>query len=211
MRHLLFLALIPAAAAAQVSFGTAALIDDGWAFSLGDNANAKQAAFDDHAWRRVELPHDWSIEETPTEKLGSCTGYLPGGIGWYRKTVNISTRKGGEKVFLYFEGVYNRSEVYFNGHLLGKRPNGFVSFVYDATPFVKFDGENTIAVRVDHHLSADSRWYTGSGINRNVFLIRSGFQHIAPFGVFVQPEVGKGEGARLRIATELQNETDQPT
>jgi len=211
MRHLLFLALIPAAAAAQVSFGTAALIDDGWAFSLGDNANAKQAAFDDNAWRRVELPHDWSIEGTPTDKLASCTGYLPGGIGWYRKTVNISTRKGGEKVFLYFEGVYNRSEVYFNGHLLGKRPNGFVSFVYDATPFVKFDGENTIAVRVDHHLSADSRWYTGSGINRNVFLIRSGFQHIAPFGVFVQPEVGKGEGARLRIATELQNETDQPT
>jgi hypothetical protein len=210
MRHLFLLALLPVAAAAQVSFGTASLMDDHWAFSLGDNAKADQTEFNDHTWRRVDLPHDWSIEAAPSEKLASCTGYLPGGIGWYRKTLNIPTQVGGEKVFLYFEGIYNRSDVYINGHLLGKRPNGFVSFVYDATPFVKFDGENTVAVRVDHHLSADSRWYTGSGINRNVFLIRSGFQHIAPFGVFVQAELGQGEDAHLRIATELQNEADKP-
>ena len=212
MRFLLLPALIPVAAAAQVSFGTAALIDDQWAFALRDDPKNAEASLDDQAWRRVDLPHDWSIEATPSPKLASCTGYLPGGIGWYRKTLRVPTRPGGEKVFLYFEGVYNRSEVYFNGHLLGKRPNGFVSFVYDATPFVKFDADNTVAVRVDHHLSADSRWYTGSGINRNVFLIRCGLQHIAPFGVFVraQPERDEGAGARIWVATELQNESNEP-
>ena len=99
--------------------------------------------------------------------LASCTGFLPGGIGWYRKTIDIPADKQGEKVYLYFEGVYNRSEVFLNGESLGKRPNGYISFMYDATPHIKYGEENVIAVRVDHSQSADSRWYTGSGIYRD--------------------------------------------
>ncbi len=200
------LALLPLVSSAQVSFGSATLVNDGWKFSLSDNPAAKDARFDDHTWQQVDLPHDWSVKSKPSEKLASATGYLPGGIGWYRKTLTIPAVEGGEKVFLYFEGVYNHSEVYFNGTLLGKRPNGFVSFLYDATPYVRLGEENTLAVRVDHSRSADSRWYTGSGINRNVYLVRANPVHFARWGVFVQPEL-QGAAARVRVGTELQNET----
>lgn len=154
---------------AQVSFGTPQLFNDGWEFSL-DNAD----------WKHVALPHDWSIEGTPSPDLASCTGYLPGGVGQYRKTFTISDSKS--KHYIYFEGVYNRSEVYLNGHLLGKRPNGYISFMYDMTPYLT-TGKNELLVRVDHSKYADSRWYSGSGIYRNVWLIASGDTHFSQWGV----------------------------
>ncbi|HYD85599.1 MAG TPA: glycoside hydrolase family 2 TIM barrel-domain containing protein, partial [Opitutus sp.] len=194
--------------AAPLSFGSATSLDDTWAFSLHDDPTAKDPAFDDRAWERVTVPHDWSVKAPLSPELASCTGYLPGGVGWYRRKIFIPA-KGGEKVFLYFEGVYNRSEVYINGHLLGKRPNGYVSFYYDATPRVKFDEENTIAVRVDHSRSADSRWYTGSGIYRHVFMIRSGPVHLAPWGVFIRSRDADATSATLDVDAELQNESTE--
>jgi len=123
---------------AQVSFGKSEKINDGWQFKLGDEKNAQAPDFDASKWRTLDLPHDWSVEGTLSPSLASCTGYLPGGIGWYRKNLDVSADKKDGKVFIYFEGVYNYSEVFINGTPVGKRPNGYVSFMYDITPYVNF-------------------------------------------------------------------------
>lgn len=183
MRRLTFLSFFLLACLgmrAQVSFGDATLFDDDWLFSLSDDAQAKETSFDDSGWRRLDVPHDWSIEGQLSQDYASCTGYLPAGIGWYRKHFEISDLS--QKAYIYFEGVYNRSEVYLNGHLLGKRPNGYVSFLYDMTPYLK-KGGNVLAVRVDHSRIADSRWYTGSGIYRDVWLVRAPEVHLSQWGV----------------------------
>ena len=191
-------------ASSQVSFGDSKKINDSWKFNLQDTPDAQKLTYDDSKWQQVNVPHDWSVKGQLSPTLASCTGYLPGGIGWYRKSINIPQSKSGEKVYLYFEGVYNRSEVFINGHSLGKRPNGYISFAYDATPFVKYGGENTISVRVDHSQSADSRWYTGSGIYRNVWLVYANPVHIAQWGVYAYPEVNKGTGT-LNVEVEVEN------
>jgi beta-galactosidase len=171
---------------------------------LQDIPDVQNTTYNDSKWQSVNVPHDWSVEGRLSSTLASCTGFLPGGIGWYRKTLNVPQAKRGEKVYLYFEGVYNRSEVFINGHSLGKRPNGYISFAYDATPFVKYGEDNTVAIRVDHSLSADSRWYTGSGIYRNVWLVYSNPVHIAQWGVYVYPEVNKSTGI-LNVEVALEN------
>lgn len=173
---------------AQVSFGQPEKINSDWKFVLQDMENGQDVSLDDNKWQAVDLPHDWSIKQPLSPSLASATGYLPGGIGWYRKEINIPQEKHGEKVYLYFEGVYNRSEVFLNGQSLGKRLNGYVSFMYDATPFIKYGADNTIAVRVDHSQDADSRWYTGSGIYRDVWMIYADPVHIAQWGVYAYPE-----------------------
>jgi len=188
----------------QISFGDSKKINDNWKFNLKDVSDAKNTTLDDSKWQSVNVPHDWSVKGQLSPTLASCTGYLPGGIGWYRKSVNIPQSKTGEKVYLYFEGVYNRSEVFINGHSLGKRPNGYISFAYDATPYVKYGAENTISVRVDHSQSADSRWYTGSGIYRDVWLVYANPVHIAQWGVYAYPEVNKGTGI-LNVEVDVEN------
>ncbi|HEU5079129.1 MAG TPA: glycoside hydrolase family 2 TIM barrel-domain containing protein [Opitutaceae bacterium] len=196
---------------APLSFGTAESINRDWLFTLGEKPGAQEPKFDDHEWQQIDLPHDWSVKLPLSPELASCTGYLPGGIGWYRKKISIPSRPDGEKVYLYFEGVYNRSTVYLNGHLLGQRPNGYVSFYYDATPYVKFDQDNVLAVRVDHSRSADSRWYTGSGIYRDVYLVRANAVHLAPWSVFVQAHEidASAKSAQLSIVAQIQNDTKQ--
>lgn len=194
----------------QISFGDSKKINDSWKFTLEDASNAQNTTYDDAKWQSVNVPHDWSVEGRLSPTLASCQGYLPGGIGWYRKTLNIPQNKKGEKVYLYFEGVYNRSEVFINGHSLGKRPNGYISFAYDATPFVKYGEDNIIAVRVDHSKSADSRWYTGSGIYRNVWLVYSNPVHIAQWGVYTYPEVTNGTGT-LNVEVALENGSSAKT
>lgn len=191
---------------AQVSFGEPQKINNDWKFILEDVQNGQLVSLNDTKWQSLDLPHDWSVKGQLSPTLASATGYLPGGIGWYRKSLTIAPEKAGEQVYLYFEGVYNRSEVYVNGHLLGKRPNGYISFMYDITPYVDFGKENTIAVRVDHSQSADSRWYTGSGIYRNVWLVYSDPVHIAQWGVYAYPEKTKS-GYDLNIEIELENNT----
>ncbi len=190
----------------QVSFGKSTKINDTWKFILNDEQNAQMGSFDDSKWQEINLPHDWSVQGQLSPALASCTGFLPGGIGWYRKTIHIPQDKSGEKAYLYFEGVYNRSEVYINGKLLGKRPNGYISFLYDATPFIEYGKENTIAVRVDHSRSADSRWYTGSGIYRNVWLVYSGPVHIAQWGVYVFPKVATTQQGVLQVEVTVKND-----
>lgn len=173
-------ALLAMPALAQVSFGSAQLFNDAWLFTLSDDSLAVQSDYDDAKWRQLELPHDWSVEGRLSPTLASCTGYYPGGIGWYRKHFTIDT-KPSQKEYIYFEGVYNRSQVYLNGHLLGERPSGFASFLYDMTPYLK-EGDNVLSVRVDHSRYADSRWYTGSGIYRDVYLVTAPQNHLAQWG-----------------------------
>lgn len=178
---IILIALFSAATAkAQVSFGEPAKFNDGWLFRLADDSVFAQASYNDNRWRRLSLPHDWSIEGQLSPTLASCTGYLPGGTAWYRKHFEITD--DAPRHYIYFEGVYNRSEVYLNGHLLGKRPNGYISFMYDLTPYLK-EGDNVLSVRVDHSRYADSRWYTGSGIYRDVWLIAAPETHLAQWGV----------------------------
>jgi beta-galactosidase len=201
---LLILTLTWASGFSQISFGDAKKINDGWKFNLQDTPEAKNAAFDDAKWEGVDLPHDWSIKGQLSPTLASATGYLPGGIGWYRKTLNVPNAQKGQKVYLYFEGVYNRSEVFINGQSLGKRPNGYISFAYDATPYIKYGADNIISVKVDHSKSADSRWYTGSGIYRNVWVVYANPVHIAQWGVYAYPTVANGNGV-LNIEVEVEN------
>lgn len=165
---------------AQVSFGKAEKWNEDWLFSLSDDSLSASVSYDDGKWRRLDLPHDWSIEGQLSPSLASCTGYLPGGIGWYRKHFQLTD--DAARHYVYFEGVYNRSEVYLNGHLLGKRPNGYISFMYDMTPYLR-KGDNVLAVRVDHSRYADSRWYTGSGIYRDVWMIAAPEIHFAQWGL----------------------------
>lgn len=189
----------------QISFGQPEKINDNWKFTLHDVENGQSLSLDDKLWQTVDLPHDWSVKGQLSPTLASATGYLPGGIGWYRKTINIPAEKQGEKIYLYFEGVYNRSEVFINGKSLGKRPNGYVSFMYDATPYIQYGKENIIAVRVDHSQSADSRWYTGSGIYRNVWMVYANRTHIAQWGVYAYPEQTK-KGYNLNLEIEIEND-----
>ena len=180
-------------ASAQVDFGHAMKFNNDWLFQLGDDSLAVNMSYDDSKWRHLELPHDWSVEGKLSPTLASCTGYYPGGIAWYRKhfvltaddpalnAQNATATEPGFLSYIYFEGVYNRSSVYLNGHLLGYRPSGFASFCYEMTPYLKA-GDNVIAVRVDHSRYADCRWYTGSGIYRDVWLVKAPKTHLAQWG-----------------------------
>ena len=205
---LFYLTFLSIPLSAQISFGKPENINEGWQFQLGDATNAQAVDFDAGKWRTLDLPHDWSVEGTLSPGLASCTGYLPGGVGWYRKTVDIPQGQAGDRVYLYFEGAYNRSEVFVNGHSVGKRPNGYVSFMYDATQYVEAGKPALIAVRVDHSRSADSRWYTGSGIYRNVWLVAANQVHIAQWGVFCRTKSADKGKAVLTVDTEIENESD---
>ena len=168
---------------AQTSFGQARPLNDGWRFLLEDNSAAVGVDYDDSQWQRVTLPHDWGVTQPMSPDAGSCQGYLHGGIGWYRLHFMPEPEEvaSGQRLYVYFEGVYNRSHVYLNGHLLGYRPSGFVSFLYELTPYLR-EGDNVLAVRADHSLENDCRWYTGSGINRPVWLVSAPEVHLALWG-----------------------------
>lgn len=167
--------------------------DDNWKFFLGDAQNAHESNFNDKAWRFLDLPHDWSVEGTVSEKAptGGSGGYLPAGIGWYRKYFSI--RKSDMKMnnLIVFDGVYMNSDVWLNGNHLGNYPFGYNSFYYNLDSFLK-EGENVIAVKVDNSKQPNSRWYSGSGIYRHVWLIRTNKLHIAQWGIYVTtPEISE--------------------
>jgi beta-galactosidase len=168
------------------------LFNEGWKFHKGDLTGAEKPGFNDADWRHIDLPHDWSIEGPFDQHWASATAYLPGGIGWYRKTFTIPSVLQSRKLFLYFDGVYKNAEVWINGHFLGKRPNGFIPFQYEITDWVNRNGNNIVSVKVDHSEFADSRWYTGSGIYRNVYLKATNPVHVDLWGVqFSTPVVSK--------------------
>lgn len=180
---LLFCLFHFAASANPAQFGTGMLFNEGWKFILDDVSSYSSVSFDDSRWRQLDLPHDWSCEGTASLSLSSCQGYLPAGVGWYRRHFRLRDLPRGETYGIYFDGVYNRSEVYLNGHLLGRRPNGYVSFMYDMTPYLNTHGDNVIAVRVDHSRSADSRYYTGSGIYRSVWVVAAPRTRLSQWGL----------------------------
>ncbi|HET9570851.1 MAG TPA: glycoside hydrolase family 2 TIM barrel-domain containing protein [Bacteroidales bacterium] len=193
-------------AAAKPQFGNALLFNDGWKFNLSDVKDGANPTFNDSRWNTVRLPHDWSVKGILSPDRASCQGYLPGGIGWYRKTFIAPS---AEKVFIYFEGVYNHSEVFLNGKSLGIRPSGYVSFLYDLTPYLKMNEPNVLAVRVDHSEDADSRWYTGSGIYRNVWLVTSGKVHLDLWGVFFKATNVTEKKADVSVESTICNESTQ--
>lgn len=195
---------ITGTAPAQVGFGEAVKFNDGWLFELSDVKDADKSQTPDSAWRKLSLPHDWSIEGTYSPDLASGTGYLPGGIGWYRKHFNVDNPSDGLKRYIYFEGVYNRSDVYLNGHHLGNRPNGYASFMYDMTPYLK-KGDNVLSVRVDHSRYADSRYYTGSGIYRDVWMVEAPETHISQWGVGFETVSVKGKKAVVKVKVAVDN------
>ncbi len=162
-----------------------------WKFFLGDDSLASISMYDDSKWRTLNLPHDWSIEGDFSKEYPTTfnQGALPAGIGWYRKTFSVPENSRSQRVYIEFDGVYRNSEVWINGHYLGKRPNGYISFRYELTPFLSFGTQkNTISVRVDNSAQPNSRWYTGSGIYRNVKLITTNKIAINDQSVFVRSE-----------------------
>ena len=174
-----------------------------WRFTLGDEQAWAQPEFDDRGWRTLHLPHDWSIEGefSPEHPAGVWGGALPGGIGWYRK--HFAT-PAGKCTLLEFDGVYMNSTVYVNGHEVGNRPNGYSSFCYDVTQWLRRDGgDNVVAVRVDNSQQPNSRWYSGSGIYRNVRLVTTGEVHVAYNGVCITTPTVQANEATLAVKTEV--------
>lgn len=182
--------------------------DAGWTFLSGDDSLAFHPDYDDSAWRKLNLPHDWSIEgefreENPATPEG---GALPTGIGWYRKSFMLDEKEAAKWYYIDFDGVFCKSEVWINGRYLGKHPNGYISFRYELTPCLKYGNDkNVIAVRVDNSVQPASRWYTGSGIYRHVWLVPENKIHVDQWGTFITtPEVSE-QKAKLRIESKIRN------
>ena len=188
--------------------GQRSSFNQNWRFELGEVANGQDVSLNDSKWRQLDLPHDWSIEGEFSEKhpAGTGGGALPGGIGWYRKSFTMPAAAKGTLVFVEFDGVYRNSEVWINGHYLGKRPYGYSSFEYDLTPHLAYGKQqNVIAVRVDNSQQPNSRWYSGSGIYRNVWLTTINPVHVEHWGTYVTtPEVNTQE-ATIVISTKVSN------
>ena len=179
----------------------------GWKFELDAPEAANRADFDDADWRTVDLPHDWVIEGEPDPNLDfwQATGRLPGaGIGWYRKRFTID-ELDDRSVQIVFDGVYNKSDTWINGHHLGFHPYGYSPFHYDLTPYL-VEGENIIAVKVDHRAYADSRWYTGAGIYRNVRLFDTSKAHIPVWGVYITTPTVSSQSATVDAQVEIRND-----
>lgn len=182
-----------------------------WRFHLGDLANGQDASLNDSRWRQLNLPHDWSIEGEFSEKhpAGTGGGALPGGLGWYRKAFTIPASAKGKLIFVEFDGVYRNGEVWINGHYLGKRPYGYSTFEYELTPHLVYGAKpNLIAVKVDNSQQPNSRWYSGSGIYRNVWLTTLDPVHIEHWGTYVTtPEVNE-QSASVVVKTKASNKTN---
>lgn len=194
-------------------------MNQGWQFHLGDVPNAWQKWHETPDWREVDLPHDWSVEHPFSKEHSSGTGYLPGGTAWYRKRFTLPESDSGKRVFVSFEGVYRNSEVWCNSYFLGKRPYGYIPFLYEITEQVNFGSEdNLIAVRVEHEEIADSRWFTGSGITREVHVFVADPVYIPHEGVFFHTKslsnidntaaVATAD-AVLGLAVEVKNDTTE--
>ncbi len=179
-----------------------------WKFHLGDVPGAEAASFNASEWRTLNVPHDWSIEGEFSEKNPATPGggALPGGIGWYRKSFRLPSDSGDKMIFIDFDGVYQNSEVWINGHSVGKRHYGYSSFRYDLTPYLaKGDQENIVAVRVDNSTQPNSRWYSGSGIFRNVWLVTTRKTYINHWGTVVTTPLITDKQAKVKVVTQIRN------
>ncbi|MDH6625657.1 beta-galactosidase/beta-glucuronidase [Streptomyces sp. LBL] len=214
----------PAAQAATASTGATGrhtvALRDGWRFALvnpggitdptGAYADAADPGHDDSAWREVAVPHDWSIEQTPTTDNGttSGTGFLPGGLGWYRIGFTLPPACAGKRISVEFDGIYMDSYVYCNGEEAGRHPYGYTGFAFDLTDMLHTDGttENVIAVKVQNQLPS-SRWYSGSGIYREARLVVTEAVHVERWGTYVTTPDITGKRAVVRVGTSVVNES----
>lgn len=178
-----------------------------WKFVEGNYTGAEKTDYNDGHWRDLHLPHDWSIEKSfdPHMPYGGNQAYLPRwSVGWYRKHFNVEPSSPKQRVYIQFDGIHSNSEVWLNGHFVGKRPYGYVSFQYDLTPYIRWDEENVIAVKVDNTLLPPDRWYSGAGIYRNVWLIYTDYLHITEWGTYITtPEISPDEAkvsARIQVS-----------
>ncbi|GAA4820802.1 sugar-binding domain-containing protein [Algivirga pacifica] len=183
-----------------------------WEFQLKeihDSTGVLTMMQEANGWEEVRLPHDWVIGgeyDLANKEFAPATGYIyGGGIGWYRKTFTLNL-EDHQKATILFDGVYNNSEVYLNGHRLGFHPYGYSPFYYDLTPYLLKGEENLLMVKVDHSSYADSRWYTGAGIYRNVSLKVTDKLHIPIWGAFVQTPEVTDELVQVAVATTVRND-----
>jgi beta-galactosidase len=183
-------------------------LNDGWRFALGEHAGADAASYDDNRWRQLDLPHDWAAEApfAADAAQGEMGGYKPGGIGWYRRTFDVPAKLANQQLRLEFDGVYMNSEVWLNGHRLGLRPYGYISFGYDLTPYLR-PGHNVLAVRVDNSKEPSARWYHGCGIYAPVRLVATDAVHVSPWGVQVIATSITSNLATVEIKTDVTNTT----
>lgn len=181
-------------------------MDPGWLFAPGDHLGAERVDFDDDGWRRLDLPHDWSIEGRPDQNAPGAgrVGYFPTGVGWYRKHFRLPAGADGRRVWIEFDGIYEMSDVWINDHHLGNRPFGYVGFRYDVTGLTE-PGVNVIAVRVDNSNQPNSRWYSGSGIYRHAWLTLVAPLHVGHWGTFVTSPDAAADAATLAIRTRVEN------
>lgn len=198
------------------------LFDDGWKFYKGNVAGAEATTFNDASWRSVDLPHDWSIERLPNQKPGevvgpfaksspgaTATGYTIGGTAWYRKRFTIKAGAAYSQSIINFDGVYMNCEVYVNGKLLAKHPYGYTPFDVDISSAINRSGQpNIIAVKVQNE-GKNSRWYSGSGIYRHVWLIRKQPVHIAQNGVWVSTESLSANKANIKVSAIIESATSK--
>ncbi len=182
----------------------------GWRFHKGEAAGAENPQFDDSQWRRLDLPHDWAIEEPFDPTLNPETGALPAfGTGWYRKTFTLPAEMRRKHVSVEFDGAMSNSQVWINGHLLGGRPYGYIGFSLDLTPYLKFGDEaNVLAVRLRPEKNS-SRWYPGAGIYRNVWLEVTGDVRVAHWGTYVTTPEITGDHAKVAIKSEIVNQAGE--
>ncbi|MBM6993438.1 MAG: DUF4982 domain-containing protein [Prevotella sp.] len=190
----------------SASARTRTLFDKGWLFCLGDAKEMAQPSFDDAGWRLLDLPHDWAIEGdfSVSNPSGAGGGALPGGIGWYRKHFTIDKSASKQHYFMAFDGIYMNSTVYVNGREVGHRPYGYSSMEYDITSYLN-SGDNVVAVKVDNSDQPNSRWYSGCGIYRHVWLTTTSPLHITHWGTHVVT-TGKGD---LTVNVECVDESGQ--
>ena len=182
--------------------------DFDWRFTKGDFPEAFQTDFDDSKWQQIDVPHDWAILDTfsKDKPTGHSGGFASGGVGWYRKTFRLKDIDASSRVSVEFDGVYMNSEVWINGHSLGKRPYGYISFNYDLSPYLNTIGENVLAVRVDNSKQPSARWYTGCGIYRHVWLVKTGSLHVARHGVYATTPTVTAESAVVKVQTIIEND-----
>ena len=182
--------------------------DADWLFVLGDDSTMASPSYDDRGWRRLSLPHDWAIEGDfhVGNPSGASGGALPGGVGWYRKHFRLPAGSSDDRVLVTFDGVYMNATVYVNGHALGTRPYGYSTFEYDLTPYLDRSGENVLAVRVDNSDQPNSRWYSGCGIYRHVWLTTASPLRVAQWGVHAVAQWRKGDTWEVRVDVALHND-----
>jgi len=186
--------------------------DNDWRFLKNDASGADKPLFDDSSWRKLNVPHDWSIEG-PYDKANATSrggGYLPAGIGWYRKSFTVNEADAKKKFFIEFDGVMANSEVWINGFYLGKRPYGYSSFSYDLTDHLKFGNKesNIISVRADNSNQPASRYYAGAGIYRHVRLVVTNPVHLEHWGVFISSSLVSDKKAIINLQTTILNESE---